>query len=87
MDDVKRLVCLVGVALICISSSSYAADPAPATYAVISLIGDKINVVGARASVGSNLDRNRQGAIAVQGRALDDTAVIAASDAILLLRS
>ena len=82
MDDVKRLVCLVGVALICISSSSYAADPAPATYAVISLIGDKINVVGARASVGSNLDRNRQGAIAVQGRALDDTAVIAASDAI-----
>ena len=82
MDGIKRLLCLAGFALIGIPFTSCAADSAPSTYAVISLIGDKISVVGARAGVGSNLDRNRQGAMAVQGRALDDMAVIAASDAI-----
>ncbi len=82
MDGIKRLLCLAGFALLCVASSGYAADSAPRTYAVISLIGDKINIVGHRATVGSTMDRNRQGAMAVQGRALDDTTVAAASDAI-----
>ncbi|HEX4522648.1 MAG TPA: hypothetical protein VH704_03940 [Casimicrobiaceae bacterium] len=82
MNGIKGLLCLVGVALVCIPSSGRAADSAPRTYAVISLIGDKINVVGYRATTGSNMDRNRQGAIAVQGRTLDDIAVVAASNAI-----
>ena len=82
MDGVQRLLCLAGFALVCVPSSGYAEDSAPRTYAVISLIGDKISVVGHRATVGSNMDRNRQGAMQVQGRALDDMAVLAASDAI-----
>jgi hypothetical protein len=82
MGGIKRLLCLAGFALVYIPSSGYAADSPPRTYAVISLIGDKISVVGHRATVGSTIDRNRQGALAVQGRALDDTAVLAASDAI-----
>ncbi|MEO8567077.1 MAG: hypothetical protein ABI541_11895 [Betaproteobacteria bacterium] len=82
MDRIKWLLCLAGFALVCVPSTGHAADTPPRTYAVISLIGDKINVVGHRATVGSTMDRNRQGAMAVQGRALDDTAVLAASDAI-----
>jgi len=82
MGGIKRLLCLAGFALVYIPSNGYAADSPPRTYAVISLIGDKISVVGHRATVGSTIDRNRQGALAVQGRALDDTAVLAASDAI-----
>jgi hypothetical protein len=82
MDDIKRLVCLAAFALASIPSSSHAADSAPRTYAVMSLIGDKISVVGHRATVGSSIDRNRQGAMTVQGHALDDMAVLAASDAI-----
>lgn len=82
MDGIKQLVCLVSFALVCVPSIGHAADIGPRTYAVISLIGDKINVVGHRATVGSTMDRNRQGAMAVQGHALDDTAVLAASDAI-----
>jgi hypothetical protein len=82
MDDIKLLVCLAAFALASIPSSSHAADSAPRTYAVMSLIGDKISVVGHRATVGSSIDRNRQGAMTVQGHALDDMAVLAASDAI-----
>lgn len=82
MEGIKRLLCLVGLALVCLPSSGNAADSAPRTYAVISLIGDKISVVSHRATVGSSIDRNRQGAMAVQGHALDDMAVLAASDAI-----
>jgi hypothetical protein len=82
MDGIKRLLRLAGFALVCVASSSHAEDSAPRTYAVISLIGDKISVVGHRDTVGSTMERNRQGALAVQSRALDDTAVLAASDAI-----
>jgi hypothetical protein len=82
MNGIKRLLGLAAFALTFVASSGHAADNSPRTYAVISLIGDKIYVVGHRATVGSSIDRNRQGAIAVQGRALDDTAVLAASDAI-----
>jgi hypothetical protein len=82
MDGIKRLLCLAVFALVYVPSSGHAADSAPRTYAVISLVGDRINVFGHRATVGSNMDRNRYGAMAVQGRALDDTAVVAASDAI-----
>ena len=80
--DIKRLLCLAGFALVCVASSGYAADSAPRTYAVISLIGDKINIIGHRPTVGSNMDRNRQGTMEVRGRTLDDIAVAAASDAI-----
>ena len=55
MDGIKRLLCLAGFALIGIPFTSCAADSAPSTYAVISLIGDKISVVGARAGVGSDV--------------------------------
>ena len=82
MDGIKRLFWPAAFALICISSSVFAEDTSPRTYAVISLIGDKLYVVGHRATVGSSIDRNRHGAMAVQGRALDDTAVLAASEAI-----
>jgi hypothetical protein len=82
MNSLKRLLCLVAVALACFSANAHGENGAPRTYAVISLIGDKISVVGHRATVGSSIDRNRQGSMAVQGRTLDDMAVLAASDAI-----
>src|SRR4029078_11978130 len=82
MDRIKRLVCLAAFTLTGVSSSGFAEDTPPRTYAVISLIGDKLYVHGHRATGGRSINRKRQGAMAVQGRALDDTAVLAASEAI-----
>ena len=82
MDRTKRLVCIAGLVLIWVPFTGHATDGAPRTYAVLSLIGDKINIVGHQATVGSKMDRNRHGTMVVEARALDDTAVIAASDAI-----
>jgi hypothetical protein len=65
MDGIKRLFGPVSLALVYVPSSGYAADSAPRTYAVISLIGDRINVVGHPPPVGSNTDRNEHEAMTV----------------------
>ena len=54
----------------------------PHGYAILSLIGDEISIVGHEKATGSNMDRNRHGSIAVEDRALDTTAVLAAVNAI-----
>lgn len=82
MDAIKRLLCLAGCVLVWTSSIGHAGDSDPQIYAVLSLIGDKISVVGHETTTGSNMDRNRQGTIELNDRVLDNTAVLAASSAI-----
>ena len=81
-DGIKRLLCLAIWVLIWTPSYGGASEGESRTYAVISLIGDKISIVGHQSTTGSNMDRNRQGSIAVDGRALDNMAVLAAINAI-----
>ena len=82
MDRINRFLCLAGCVLLCAPSIVYAAEGESRTYAVLSLIGDKISIVGHETTVGSNIDRNRRETRTVDGHALDTTAVLAASDAI-----
>jgi len=82
MDRIKRLLCLALCASVCSPAFGDASESEPRTYAVLSLIGDRINIVGHQATTGSSMDRNRQGSLAVGNHALDTTAVAAAVNAI-----
>jgi TPR repeat protein len=57
-------------------------DGDEATYAVLSLIGDKISLVGHAKTVGSHVDQNLHETITMNSRALDNAAVLAASNAV-----
>lgn len=50
------------------------AAPASGRWAVLSLVGDKFDIVVRRAGVGSNLDRNVHEGVAIEGQALDRSA-------------
>jgi TPR repeat protein len=52
------------------------------TYAVLSLIGDKLSIVGYVMTTGSHADRNRHDTITLNNRELDDAATLAASNAV-----
>src|ERR1039457_4621923 len=82
MDQIKRLLSIALCVSIWSPTFGQAADSPARTYAGLSLIGDKISVVGHEAVTGSKMDRNRQGSIAMDNRALDTTAVLAAVNAI-----
>jgi len=59
-----------------------AADGESRTYAILSLIGDKIYVVGHESTTGSNKDQNRHDTMTLSDRVLDNTAVLAVDNAI-----
>jgi hypothetical protein len=59
-----------------------AADAESRTYAILSLIGDKIYVVGHEPTTGSNKDQNRHDTMTLSDRVLDNTAVLAVDNAI-----
>jgi hypothetical protein len=52
------------------------------TFLILSLVGDRLTVVGAERQVGSNLDRNRQQVVTLNDQSLDDFAV-RVSDAVI----
>lgn len=82
MDRIRRLLCLALCASVCFPAFGDALEGEPRIYAVLSLIGDRINIVGHQATTGSSMDRNRQGSLAVGVHALDTTAVVAAVNTI-----
>ncbi len=64
-----------------LAASAGAAAPASArNYAVVSLMGDKLNLVGHRMSTGSHLDRNSHESFAVSGGVFDQAAMVAAHE-------
>ena len=59
--------------LLCLICAAWAgAAIAEERYLILSLIGDRITVVGAERQVGSNLDRNRQQVVPLNDQSLDD---------------
>ncbi len=81
MHCLKRLLCLVGWTLVW-APVGHAAGGDLRTYAVMSLIGDRISVVGHQDTVGSHTDMNKKETIALDGHVLDNVAMKAVSDAI-----
>jgi hypothetical protein len=60
---------------------------APRTYAVLSLVGDSMNVVSFQMATGSNIDRNRHESIPVPDRTFDTAALIAVNDSLKRINS
>jgi hypothetical protein len=73
---------LLALAASLVASLGLHAQPRVPVYAVASVIGDRILVVGADKSVGSSLDRNRKEFFELKTPALDNGAVIAIDDAL-----
>ncbi len=68
-------------------AASHAAESAPASvYAVLSLIGDKLDVVVAQAQTGTRVDANRRQSIAIADAVFDNAAVSAVADAVRKLK-
>src|SRR5437763_9965263 len=82
MDRLTRLVCLAACAAVWIPPMGHAADGESRTYAILSLIGDKICVVGHESMTGSNKDQNRHDTMTLSDRVLDNTALVAVDNAI-----
>jgi hypothetical protein len=82
MNGIRLLIRIAILALVWNPAFGQTSASESRTYAVVSLIGDKINIVGHQSTTGSNMDRNRQAPLAVDGRGLDETAILAAIDAI-----
>lgn len=76
----RRRLVLTGV-LLALARSAMGADK-PRSYAVVSLIGNELSVVGYDASVGSYLDRNRRTAIPIPDATFDRSALIVASESL-----
>ena len=73
----SRSLRLLGLAL-----AMWAGAACADTYLILSLVGDRLTVVGAERQVGSNLDRNRQDVVKLDDPSLDDFAVRTADAAI-----
>src|SRR5215472_5554132 len=68
--------------LTCIGLIAWTGAAAADTYLILSLVGDRLTVVGQERQVGSNLDRNRQQVVQLKDQSLDDFAVRVADAAI-----
>lgn len=77
----RRGVLLGAAGLAAAAHGARAADPEPG-YAVMSIVGDKITLIGYRPLTGSNLDQNDRSVIPVSAPFLDNAAVLAVDDAI-----
>jgi hypothetical protein len=77
-----KLFSLVGGTLLCLALPSPALAQEPPCYAVLSLIGDKLDVVMSIPQTGSRIERNQHTSLPVTGPAFDDAAVSAAAQAV-----
>lgn len=71
------------------SSLAHAADEKPASqpvYGVLSIIGDRLDIVVAMPQVGTNLDPNRRDSIPIAESVFDDTAVSSIAGAVRKLK-
>src|SRR5580765_8043719 len=72
-----------GLGLLCLVCAAWAGTAiADERYLILSLIGDRITVVGAERQVGSSLDRNRQQVVPLKDQSFDDFTVRVADAAI-----
>ncbi len=82
--DMSRRALLLG--LTGLAAAPLAAQPAAGVagprYAVLSIIGDQLTLVGFKWSVGSNLNQNERRVVPVAAPVLDNTALLAVDDAI-----
>lgn len=71
-----RLSCALAVSLAALSGAAHAqTPPAPATYAVVSLIGDQLDAVTYQPQVGTLLDANSHQAMPMGADIMDDLAL------------
>jgi hypothetical protein len=80
-DRVRRF-CIVGIGVATLALMQSAFAQSPRSYAVLSLIGDKLEIVTAVAETGSHLDRNRRNSIAMDNPVFDNAALGSADTAI-----
>jgi hypothetical protein len=71
---------------LCLAFAAWNAAAAADTYAVMSLVGDRVTVIASERQVGSNLDLNRAQVLSVSSRRLDDFAARAADATIERVR-
>ena len=82
-SDISRRALLLGATGLAASPLlAQTTDSANQRYAVMSIIGDKITLVGYRQQVGSNLDQNDKRILAISGPALDNSTLLSVDDAI-----
>lgn len=81
MNVLRRGALLLVCALQALAASAFAAD-AERRYAVISLIGDTITVVGSQVQIGSLMDRNTRQSIPVPDATFDRSALVVAAEAL-----
>ena len=73
-DSLERTVSR-SLRLLCFALIGWTNVATAEQYVILSLVGDRLTVVGAERQVGSNLDRNRQQVVALNDSSLDDFAV------------
>jgi hypothetical protein len=79
----RKIFCGLIVALAFASTRSHAANPEVPTYAFLSLIGDKLEIVVAQLQTGSLLDKNRrEPAVEIKDPVFDNAVATAAGQAV-----
>jgi hypothetical protein len=82
-SDISRRVLLLGATgLAAAPLRAQTAHETSPRYAVLSLIGDQLTLVGFKWSVGSNLNQNERRVIPIASPVLDNTTLLAVDDAI-----
>jgi hypothetical protein len=76
----RRALLLLGCACLAATLPARAADEAKPSYAVLSIIGDKMTLVWLQRGVGSNIDQNGRREVPMKDAALDNMALLAADD-------
>ena len=82
MRLIQRVRCALVVAALAGFAAVPAARAADQRYAVLSLIGDTINLVWWQPTTGSNIDRNEHQDVPTADGALDNVALLAIDDAL-----
>ncbi|MES2261941.1 MAG: hypothetical protein V4724_25760 [Pseudomonadota bacterium] len=77
-----KLAALIASVLYSSAPILQAAESGPRSYAVLSLVGDRITTVVARPTSGSNMDTNDKNIIAMQDKVFDESAVQSANAAV-----
>jgi len=81
-----RRALLVGLTWGAVTMTVWGAEAPPPSYAVLSLIGDRMTVVWFHQATASNLDRNERQDVPTNDATLDNTALLAADDALKRLQ-
>jgi len=83
LNAIRRVA---GTVALCLIATGAAVAQTPRSYAVLSLVGDKLTMVSPRMTTGSHADRNLRNEIATSDDGLDALAVQAAAQALRQLQ-